>query len=220
MKRLVTISDRFNGGKNLLQNAGKEISKMTSEGMFGLLLDNEEDGSVIRISIDASAATTDKVVCLFAGGLTTTDQLSSVAGVNAHYVAQHGANGSGNDLVNINCPGLAFYQQEIAAVPTRIKSIMVEADNATQLSFPLEIAGFGLTAQNGKDRIVLTKYKSARNSNSLLVDVDDIAWMQLDRYKALFLTVGAGRKVDISLTVGERFNPASVLESFASCLIK
>ncbi|MBQ7210776.1 MAG: hypothetical protein IJS05_07780 [Paludibacteraceae bacterium] len=217
MKRLVTISDRFTGGRNLLQNAGKEISKMTSEGMFGLLLDNEEDGSVIRISIDCSSATADKTICLFAGGLKTTAELAAIAGVTADIIASHGTNSTHN--ITVNSPNLAYYQQEVAAVPTRIKSIMVEADNATQLSFPLQVAGFGLTAQYGQDRIVLTKYKSAKNSNSLLVNVDDIAWMQLDRYKALFLTVGAGRKVDISLEVGERFNPASVLESFAAVLL-
>lgn len=215
MKRIVTVSDRFNGGKNLLQNAGREISKMTSEGMFGLLLDNEEDGSVIRVSIDCSSATADKTICLFAGGLSTTEQLAAIAGVSADAIAAHGTASN----VTINCPNLAYYQQEVAAVPTRIKSIMVEADNATQLSFPLQIAAFGLTAQYGQDRIVLTKYKSAKNSNSLMVNVDDIAWMQLDRYKALFLTVGAGRKVDISLEVGERFNPAGILESFAAMLL-
>lgn len=215
MKRIVTVSDRFNGGKNLLQSAGREISKMTSEGMFALLLDNEEDGSVIRVSIDCSSETADKTFCLFAGGLSSTAQLAAIAGVTADYIAAHGANGN----TNINCPNLAYYQQEVAAVPTRIKSIMVEADNATQLSFPLQIAAFGLTAQYGQDRIVLTKYKSAKNSNSLMVNVDDIAWMQLDRYKALFLTVGAGRKVDISFEVGERFNPAGILEGFAATLL-
>lgn len=215
MKRIVTVSDRFNGGKNLLQNAGREISKMTSEGMFGLLLDNEEDGSVIRVSIDCSSATADKTICLFAGGLSTTAQLAAIAGVSADAIAAHGTASN----VTINCPNLAYYQQEVAAVPTRIKSIMVEADNATQLSFPLQIAAFGLTAQYGQDRIVLTKYKSAKNSNSLMVNVDDIAWMQLDRYKALFLTVGAGRKVDISFEVGERFNPAGILEAFAAMLL-
>lgn len=215
MKRIVTVSDRFNGGKNLLQSAGREISKMTSEGMFGLLLDNEEDGSVIRVSIDCSSESTDKTICLFAGGLTSVEQLAAIAGVTVNYIAAHGKNGE----TNINCPNLAYYQQEVAAVPTRIKSIMVEADNATQLSFPLQIAAFGLTAQYGQDRIVLTKYKSAKNSNSLMVNVDDIAWMQLDRYKALFLTVGAGRKVDISFEVGERFNAAGILESFAATLL-
>ena len=52
-----------------------------------------------------------------------------------------------------------------------------------------------------------------------MVNVDDIAWMQLDRYKALFLTVGAGRKVDNSFEVGQRFNPAGILEGFAATLL-
>lgn len=217
MKRLVKISDRINGGKSLMENAGKAISKMTSEGMFGLLLDNEENGSVIRISIDASSATADKSICLFAGGLTTTTELSAIAGVSVDMLASHGTNSTHN--VTVNCPNLAYYQREVAEVPTRIKSIMVEADNATQLSYPLQIAGFDLTSQNGQDKITLTKYKSAKASNAGLVEVNDIAWMQLDRYKALFLTVGAGRKVDIVFEIGERFNPAAVLEHFADLIV-
>lgn len=217
MKRLVKISDRINGGKSLMENAGKAISKMTSEGMFGLLLDNEENGSVIRISIDASSATADKSICLFAGGLTDTTELSAIAGVTVDMLASHGTNSTHN--VTVNCPNLAYYQREIAQVPTRIKSIMVEADNATQLSYPLQIAGFDLTAKNGQDKINLTKYKSAKANNAGLVEVNDIAWMQLDRYKALFLTVGAGRKVDLTFEIGERFNPASVLEHFADLIV-
>ena len=217
MKRLVKISDRINGGKSLMENAGKAISKMTSEGMFGLLLDNEENGSVIRISIDASSATADKSICLFAGGLTSTTELTDIAGVTVDMLASHGTNSTHN--VTINCPALAYYQREIAQVPTRIKSIQVEADNATQLSYPLQIAGFDLTAKNGQDKITLTKYKSAKASNAGLVEVNDIAWMQLDRYKALFLTVGAGRKVDLVFEVGERFNPAAVLEHFADLIV-
>ena len=217
MKRLVKISDRINGGKSLMENAGKAISKMTSEGMFGLLLDNEENGSVIRISIDASSASADKSICLFAGGLTSTTELSAIAGVSVDMLASHGTNSTHN--VTVNCPNLAYYQREVAEVPTRIKSIMVEADNATQLSYPLQIAGFDLTSQNGQDKITLTKYKSAKASNAGLVEVNDIAWMQLDRYKALFLTVGAGRKVDIVFEIGERFNPAAVLEHFADLIV-
>jgi len=217
MKRLVKISDRINGGKSLMENAGKAISKMTSEGMFGLLLDNEENGSVIRISIDASSAAADKAICLFAGGLTSVAELSAIAGVTVDLLAAHGTDSTHN--VTVNCPNLAYYQREIAQVPTRIKSIMVEADNATQLSYPLQIAGFDLTAKNGQDKINLTKYKSAKANNAGLVEVNDIAWMQLDRYKALFLTVGAGRKVDLTFEVGERFNPASVLEHFADLIV-
>lgn len=216
MKKLITLTNRFNGGKSLAPNLGR-MNKMTSEGMVNMLLDKNEDGSVLRISIDASSATADKSICLFAGSLTSPTELSQIAGVTVDLIAAHGTDSTNH--ITVNSPNLAYYQKEVAVCPTRVKSIQIEADNASQLSFPIEIAQFGLTAKYGQDRIVLTKYKSAKNSNSLLVNVDDIEWMQLDRYTALFLTVGAGRKVDISIEVGERFNAAGMLEQLAGAIL-
>ena len=185
--------------------------------MVNMILDKNEDGNVLRISIDASSATADKAICLFPGGLTSTTELQQIAGVNVDLIATHGTDSTNG--VTVNCPTLAYYQKETAICPVRVKSLQVEADNASQLSFPIEIAQFGLTAKYGQDRIVLTKYKNAKNSNNLLVNVDDIEWMQLDRYTAMFLTVGAGRKLDIVIEIGERFNAAEMLTQFAGAIL-
>ena len=214
MKRLVNISNKFNGGNPVSNSKIVKLAKMTDAGVAGLLLCTGENASVLRMTITSTAAQ-NKTICLFPGALKNTDQLSAIAGVNVDLIAAHGANGESG--ISIDCPNLAFYQQELAEVPTRILSIMVDADNARQLSFPLEFAAFGLVNQKGNDRIFLTKYKDPKNDNDKMVVVDDLAWLQLDRYKVMYLTIGAGRTVTIELTIGERFNGASILEAFADC---
>lgn len=213
MKRIVSLSNKFNGGKAVSSDKIARFAKMTDGGVAGLLLCQGENGTVIRISIDASSATADKTICLFPGALSSVAELSAIAGVHVDMIATHGTDSTHN--VSINCPNIAYYQKEMANVPTRIKSIMVDADNARQLSYPLEFAAFGLINQRGQEPLFLTNYKDPKNNNDKMVVVNDLAWLQLDRYKAMYLTVGAGRQVTIELTVGERFNPASVLEFFA-----
>jgi len=217
MKRLVNLSNKFNGGNPVSPSKVARLAKMADAGIAGLLLCSGENGSVLRITITSTAAT-DKTICLFPGALADTAQLSAIAGVNVDLIAAHGSNAT--HLIDVNCPQLAYYQQEMAHVPTRIKSIMVDADNARQLSYPLEFAAFGLINQHGKEQLFLTKYKDPKNDNDKMVVVDDLAWLQLDRYKVMFLTIGAGRQVTIELTVGERFNPASILEVFSDCTAK
>lgn len=217
MKRLVNLSNKFNGGNPVSSSKVARLAKMADAGIAGLLLCSGENGSVLRITITSTAAT-DKTICLFPGALADTAQLSAIAGVNVDLIAAHGSNAT--HLIDVNCPQLAYYQQEMAHVPTRIKSIMVDADNARQLSYPLEFAAFGLINQHGKEQLFLTKYKDPKNDNDKMVVVDDLAWLQLDRYKVMFLTIGAGRQVTIELTVGERFNPASILEVFSDCTAK
>lgn len=214
MKRIVNLSNKFNGGNPVSLNKVAKFVKMADAGIAGLLLCNGENGSVLRITI-TSAAATDKTICLFPGALSTVQQLAAIAGVNVDLIAAHGTDSTHD--ITVNCPQLAYYQQEMAHVPTRIKSIMVEADNSRQLSYPLEMAAFGLINQQGKEQLFLTKYKDPKNDNDKMVVVDDLAWMQLDRYKVMFLTIGAGRTVTIELTIGERFNAASILEAFADC---
>jgi len=215
MKRIVNLSNKFSGGRAVVAAKAEKLAKMTNAGIAGLLLDNGENGSVLRITI-VSTATADKTICLFPGALSSTAQLSNIAGITVDAIAAHGAQLT--NTIDVNCPNLAYYQQELAQVPSRIKSIMVEADNSRQLSYPLEFAAFGLINQHGKEQIFLTKYKDPKNDNDKMVVVDDLQWLQLDRYKAMFLTVGAGRTVTIELTIGERFNAGSVLEYFADCV--
>jgi len=214
MKRLVNLSNKFNGGNPVSKQKVARLAKMADAGVAGLLLCSGENGSVLRITI-TSTATADKTICLFPGALSTPAELSAIAGVTVDMIAAHGTNSTHS--ISINCPNLAYYQQEMAHVPTRIKSIMVEADNSRQLSYPLEFAAYGLINQHGKEQLFLTKYKDPKNDNDKMVLVDDLAWLQLDRYKTMFLTVGAGREVTIELTVGERFNAASILEAFCDC---
>lgn len=215
MRRIVQLSNKFNGGKAVAKRKIQNLAKCTDGGIAALLLCDMEDGSVIRMTITSTAAT-DKVVCLFPGALSSVADLRNIAGINVDVIAAHGTDSTNN--LAINCPNIAFLQQEFAEVPTRIKSIMVDADNARQLSYPLEIAAFGLINQHGKEQIFLTKYKDPKNDNDKMVVVDDLQWMQLDRYKVLFLTVGAGREVTLEFTIGERFNPGSILNAFAECV--
>lgn len=212
MKRIVSLSNKFNGGKAVSNEKIARVAKMADGGIAGLLLCNGENGTVIRITI-SSTAEVDKTICLFPGALTSVQQLASIAGVRVDMIAAHG--GDSNQKIDINCPNIAFYQKEMAHTPTRIKSIMVDADNARQLSYPLEFAAFGLINQRGQEPLFLTNYKDPKNNNDKMVVVNDLAWLQLDRYKAMYVTIGAGRSVTIELTVGERFNPASILEFFA-----
>ena len=214
MKRLINLSNKFNGGNPVSGTKVARLAKMADAGVAGLLLCNSENGSVLRITI-TSTAQTDKTICLFPGALSTVAQLQAIAGVNVDLIAAHGTDSTHD--ITVNCPNIAYYQQEFANVPTRIKSIMVEADNSRQLSYPLEFAAFGLINQHGKEQLFLTKYKDPKNDNDKMVVVDDLCWAQLDRYKTLFFTVGAGRTVTIELTIGERFNPASILEAFSDC---
>lgn len=214
MKRLINLSNKFNGGNPVVAEKVNRLAAMAGTGIAGLLFCTGENGSVLRITI-TSTAQTDKTICLFPGALSSVNQLRDIAGINVDLIAAHGTDSTNG--IEVNCPQLAYYQQEMANVPTRIKSIMVEADNSRQLSYPLEFAAFGLINQHGKEQLFLTKYKDPKNDNDKMVVVDDLAWAQLDRYKVLFFTVGAGRTVTIELTVGERFNPASILEAFADC---
>lgn len=214
MKRIVNLSNKFNGGNPVSKEKVAKFLKFADAGIAGLLLCGGENGSVLRITI-TSASASDKKVCLFPGALSSVADLAAVAGVSVDLIASHGTDSTHD--ITVNCPQLAYYQQEMAHVPTRIKSIMVEADNSRQLSYPLEMAAFGLINQQGKEQLFLTKYKDPKNDNDKMVVVDDLAWMQLDRYKVMFLTIGAGRTVTIELTIGERFNAASVLEAFADC---
>ena len=100
--------------------------------------------------------------------------------------------------------------------PTRIRSIKLNATDASQLDFPIRYRQENPWTKNAVEvERIPSNYQSQDTNNPNMVEVKDIADWMLSDLSTIIYTVGAGQKVTVSILFGASVDLAAGLNKKA-----
>ena len=215
-----SISDRFSGAAGSLRaKANRQAAKASGESALAMIFDESMMNSSVRVQLHNECATS-KRIAIFPGGLTTTEMIAAVAGLQVDAIAKEGVVlTDGEKNVSCVCPNLAFIQDEFAHAPQRIAGIQLQTDNEAQFFEPITVTEFNAVRNYGAQDIKPSQYLDPANSNKTLVLINDLKHFQLDRNHVMVVTIAPGRSLDISLTLGARLSVGQLLQDVACATI-
>lgn len=221
------ISDRFNGDESIrLRSRAKRYCKATGNSDnaldMSIIFDEFKNDDTLLVSINNTGAKTHRVA-LFAGALTTPDQIKKVAGVDVDCVAKEGlqveeTSGDGGK-VSITCDNLDYIQDYIRHNPTRVNAMQLSASDASQLYRPVTITKFNIFGSQGSKGIKPNAYLKPSNNNDKMCIIDDIKHLQLDGNTIMDFEVLAGKRLDIAFQFGASFDSANILKDAAHVVL-
>lgn len=138
------------------------------------------------------------------------DILENVTGTNVHMLAEGtiatGVTAKGSPR---SCDVLKKY---VHINPTRIRSIKLNASDQAQLDYPLRYRTENPFTKNATEiERIPSNYQSQDTNNPKMVEVKDIADWQLSDLSTILYTVGAGKKVTITILFGASMDIAGAL---------
>lgn len=112
-----------------------------------------------------------------------------------------------------SCDVLVKY---LHSCPTRIRAIKLNAENQSQLDFPIRYRTENPFTKNAVEvERIPSNYQSQDTNNPNMVEVRDIAGWQLSDLSTIIYTVGAGQKVTMSILFGASLDIAGALSKKA-----
>lgn len=212
MKAKKLLSNRANGpvrGASMKKQIERRSKATGAEASVADLISEVQSNTTIQISL-ANAGSTPKVVCLFPGMLKDNKQILTFTGITVDGIA-------GKDTISdvtVSSDSLPLLQEWAKINPVRFSRIMLSADDEKQWFNKIGTAGFLLDRHLGADEICPHDYISAGQQNPLICELNDLD-MQLDSSKIFYVTIGAGRHLDISMHIHCEANLGDTLEAFA-----
>ena len=101
--------------------------------------------------------------------------------------------------------------------PTRIRAIKLNAENQSQLDYPIRYRMEDPFTKNAVEvERIPSNYQSQDTNNPNMVEVRDIADWQLSDLSTIVYTVGAGQKVTVSILFGATLDIAGALQKKAN----
>lgn len=212
MKPKNLLSNRANGpvrAASMKKQIERRSKATGAEASVADLISEVQKNTTIQVSITNSGATA-KTVCLFPGMLKTAQHIQQYAGVAVDGIA-------GIDTiadVTVTSGTLPLLQEWAKYNPVRFTRVMLSTDNEKQWFQKLGTAAYLLDRHCGADEICPHDYISADQQNPLICELNDLD-MQLDSAKIFYVTVGAGRTLDLSMQILCEANLGDTLEEFA-----
>lgn len=100
--------------------------------------------------------------------------------------------------------------------PTRIKGIQIQVSNEAQLANPIRFKTINpFKAVDSEEERIPTNYQNPADSNTKLVEISDVEGWGVSDESQLYLTVGAGYSVTVTLVCGASFDAAKALNKKA-----
>jgi hypothetical protein len=145
--------------------------------------------------------------------LTSIEEILAVAGVTVDAIATEGETGD----ITVISQGLAYAQRHFARNPTRVSEIQVSVDNPSQLSRAIEVVAVSPFRKNGSVSLVPKSYQRANDANVNLVAIPTNGF-QIDDQTCWIVTVGGGRRIDLTFFTGAVRNDAYLLKKAGDAL--
>jgi len=207
----VKISDRFTGKSGVSAPSVKRAlarNKATGSVNYGMFVDESEQDNQIYITLNNASETDTKRIVLFAGNLTTLDEVKKVAGLsNADAIAAEGKIATD---VTVVAPNLSYTQRSICYCPQRVGRLQISANNDAQLNNVVDIARFGIAGKKESDTLMPGSYVQA-NDQKTLVNIP-FDHFQLDHRTAIMVTLNPKSSLNLTFFLGSRFDLATFCE--------
>lgn len=168
----------------------------------GMSIDNTADNLSVGISLKNSGSSP-ITVCLFPGSLKSKEEILKVVGKQCDGIAT-------DTIANlaVECTtSMSFLHRFLENNPTALVEMQLSVDNERQLSHPITLTQASPFRTLGSQNTPKNKQRSG-DANTKLVSIP-FKTTQLDDQTQMFITVGAGRSVELTLFVGASFNRAA-----------
>ena len=221
MKQNVNLSDRAIGPvvpisyksmarKRCRANGGETVSVVD-------FLTEEQRGQTVQFSI-TNTSTEDKTIAVFPGRLTTIKEIYRYAGVDVDAIANEGEikDSSNTAIATCSSKTLALAQGWFKDHPTRFCKLKLQTDNEIQFGKEIGISTYQLGKTTGTKTIRPIEFVSPAQNIKTLCEIE--VSMQLDDATVMFLEIGAGRTLDVSLQIVTELNTATALNDMVEKL--
>lgn len=169
----------------------------------GISIDNTADNLSVGISLKNSGSSP-ITVCLFPGSLESKEEILKVVGKQCDGIV--------TDIIAnlaVECTtSMSFLHRFLENNPTALVEMQLSVDNESQLSHPITLTQASPFRTLGSQNITPKSKQRSGDANTKLVSIP-FKTTQLDDQTQMFITIGAGRSVELTLFVGASFNRAA-----------
>lgn len=180
-------------------------------------LSEDQRGQTIQFSI-TNTSNEDKTFAVFPGRLADIKSIYRYAGVDVDAVAVEGSISDADDAAIATCSSktLNLAQGWVKDHPTRFCKIKLQTDNEAQFGKELGLATFALGKTTGTKTIRPIEFISPSQMIKTLCEIE--VSMQLDDATVMYVEIGAGRTLDVSLQIVTELNTANALNDMVEKL--
>lgn len=220
MKKPLKISDRALGPVAPVSHKAMARRRNKANGGEAIsvvdFINEDQRGQTLQLSITNTAAA-DKTIALFPGRLTSVAEIQRYAGLNVDAIAAEGAVSDGtNNIATVTSKTLNLAKSWVKDHPMRFCKMKLQTDNESQFNKEIGYAKFALGRTLGQQSIRPIEFISPDQLNKTLCEIE--VSMQLDDSTVLFVELGAGRTLELSLQIASEMNTAMALSDIVDKL--
>lgn len=213
------LSDRFTGGEAVSLKKRLRVSRANGQQVsVADLIDESNMGEPVQIQLE-NQDTVSHTVAVFAGSLTSVEDIAAIAGEKVDAIVAHGEFLKEDDkvLVAADCPKLAYIQDHFKRNPTRVDALQLGTDNASQFSQKIKVARFSPIKGNGYEEISPRVYLTQGQLDRTMVEIKDKPII-LDDKHLFIVTLSAGRRLDVTLMLGSSIDAGEALNNICEAV--
>lgn len=220
MKKAIKISDRALGPVAPVSHKAMARRRNKANGGEAVsvvdFINEDQRGQTIQVSlVNTSAA--DKVIAIFPGRLTDVTAISRYAGLTVDAIAVEGnIQVSSTTIATCTSKTLELAKGWFRDHPTRFCKMKLQTDNESQFNKEIGYAKFALGRTLGQQTIRPIEFISPDQLNKTLCEIE--VSMQLDDSSVLYVELGAGRTLEMSLQIASEMNTAMALSDIVDKL--